>query len=119
MTLTVAKALPNVTVPYLLGLTVADGGRARSAQLGLDAERRSRVIKHVNPAVRRPGDLAAAERRHLGGRRGSSVTIGIEQLRRRPVGPTGPTDGTTSADRTDRRRHDRTRAGRPRATGAT
>ena len=47
VTLTVAKPLPNVTVPYLLGMTAADAGAALG-KLGLTPIAVD-VVKHVNP----------------------------------------------------------------------
>jgi serine/threonine-protein kinase len=87
VTLTVAKAPPNVTVPYVIGLTLTQADTALT-KLGL-VPLPVLVVRHVNEAyngrvISQVPTPASSEPPR------TQVTIRVEQYEA-PVGPTGPT----------------------------
>jgi serine/threonine-protein kinase len=91
VTLTVAKAPPDVKVPFLLGETAASAG-ARLGGVGLTPNETT-IVKQVNPQY----DGQVISQKPKAGKSvapGSTVTIEIEQYQA-PGGSTGPSGGTT------------------------
>jgi beta-lactam-binding protein with PASTA domain/predicted Ser/Thr protein kinase len=112
VTLTVAEAPPNVTVPYLIGLTEADAG-ARLGKLGLTPSPIT-LVREKNPAY---DNLVLSQLPHAGAsvQPGSVVIIRIEHY----VPPAGSTSTTTSTTTTSTTTTSTTTTGPSGASGAT